>query len=299
MKHTPQDLSSIPGFTFGAKADDRPSIGVFGVEGTGKTELATTMPCTEGVIGVIALDKKCKRTFEMASAKNPSIRYIANTQPFISDKEMVKMSMLGDLESPTDKNKREADIEEAKAVYSKVLERVFDAAGSLAGSNKVESVVTDTTSQLWNWILYASFGRTSKIPPVSRGAANQLMIDYVNLLRSKNTLFIHRASEIWEPDGFDSQGKEKRKPSGRYEPQGFKDMGAYITANLEMTNNNAIKIPAEDHQDFDAKLNKKFRVKVYRSQTNALLEGQWLDDYGVCGRGINWDMLTAVLGMEG
>ena len=52
----------IPGCTTSITADDKPAVGVFGAESVGKTRFAATAPQP---IGLIPLDKKSKRTFEL------------------------------------------------------------------------------------------------------------------------------------------------------------------------------------------------------------------------------------------
>ncbi len=257
-------------------ADDKPAIGVYGIEGTGKTRFAATAP---GPIGLIALDKKSKRTFTDIAMKLGTT-VISNAKPIMSDAEAIKIAMTNG-----DDPKGLAEIKQA---YTKVVQDVLDLGLAYARHIEIRTIVVDTCSQFFDWILFSHFGRRNQIPPVSRAAPNQDMIDFVNALRSKNLVLIHRSKEIWKPTGAtDGQGKPIREPSGKYEADGFKNIGGFLTANLELTSKRA------KQEDLDA----KFRVKVVTSQMNVLYEGQDLHEYGVSGADITWDNITTLLGL--
>lgn len=279
---------NIAGFSYQPIPDDKPSVGGFGLEGTGKTRFGCTMPHKDGVIGLLAIDKKSKRTFQQM-AEQMDVPYVANTKPFISDNDLMRMAILS--QDDTDDSEKKQD--KVKAFYKGVVDSVFEAGGKLASSSSVESTVVDTGSQLFQWILFKHFGRTTKIPPIGRGPINQDMIDFVNMMRTKNSYFIHRASELWKDTGRkDKQGNAIKEPSGRYEPDGFRGIGAHLTVNLEFVNK---AVGAVDRQNGDA-LGKKFRVKVHKCQTNALLEGMDLVEYGLSGEEITWENLMTVIG---
>ena len=261
---------TIPGFSSDLTPDDRPCLSVFAQEGCGKTRLAATMP---DPIGLLALDKKSKRTME-AVANEFGKRVIANSKPFISDKEAISMAM-------------EDDVEKVKKLYAAVYGRILEDGMKLADHADIASIVVDTNSQLFEYILFSHFGRRTQIKPTSRGAANQDMIDFVNALRSKNVLLIHRAKEVWKSTGkTDRSGEAIKEPSGKFESDGFKNIGGFCTATLELTNNKKA-----------TSLESKFRVKVQTCQTNSMLEGQDLQDYGVSGEEITWPNLMTALGI--
>jgi len=138
-------------------------------------------------------------------------------------------------------------------------------------------------------ILFSHFGRRNQIKPTSRGAPNQDMIDFVNALRCKNLVLIHRAKEIWKATGqVDKEGQPIKEPSGKYEQDSFKHIGGFLTANIELTSR---RTKSED-------LESKFRAKVVTSQSNVLLEGQDLHDYGISGENITWSNIMTILGLE-
>ncbi len=269
-------MITIPGCTAKLIPDDKPAIGVFGLEGTGKTRFAATAP---GPIGLIALDKKSKRTFQEIASKR-GVEVISNEKPFISDKDAIEMAI-----TSGDDPKGLAKI---KATYTSALTAIFDMTMAFAAHKEVQTVVVDTTSQLFEMILFSHFGRRNQIQPTSRGAANQDMIDFVNALRCKNLVLIHRSKEIWKPTGaLDRQGQQIKEPSGKFEQEGFKHIGGFLTANLELTSK---KMKTDD-------LSVKFHAKVITSQSACLMEGQDLDEYGINGEDITWDNVVTVLGL--
>lgn len=269
-------MISIPGTTSILMPDDKPAIGVYGVEGTGKTRFAATAP---GPIGLLALDKKSKRTFlEIATARETLV--ISNDKPLMTDAQAIKMAMTNG-DDPR-------GLAEIKQAYEAVVQAVFDLGMAYAKHPEIKTIVVDTNSQFFDWILFSHFGRRNQIPPISRGAANQDMIDFVNALRSKNLVLIHRSKEIWKPTGAtDGGGKPIREPSGKYEADGFKNIGAFLTASLELTSKR-VKVES---------LDTKFRAKVVTSQMNVLMEGQDLHEYGVSGDDITWNNVCTLLGL--
>lgn len=285
----------IEGFSYQPLPDDKPSVGGFGKESTGKTRFGCTMPHEDGVIGLIAIDKKSKRTFSQM-AQEMDVPYIARDTPYLTDKEARDIVMWAEDDNAEvgDKKAQEktaARQKKVKGFFKGLVDRVYEDAYRLAESGQVESIVIDTTSQLFQWILFKHFGRTTQIPPMSRSAPNQDMIDFVNMLRAKNTYFIHRANEVWKKTGkLDKMGNPIKEPSGKFEPDGYKGIGAHLTVNLEFRNRPSLA------QDLD----EKFHVKVHTCQTNALLEGLDLaDDYGIKGEEITWANLMAVIGYQG
>lgn len=270
-------MISIPGCTTDLTPDDKPALSIFGVESSGKTRFAATMP---GPIGLIQLDKKSKRTFEeIAGALGTEV--IVNAKPLMTDKDAIKMAM-----TSGDDPKGLAEI---KQMYTGIVERIFDLGMKYAAHPDIRSIVVDTNSQLFEWLLYSHFGRRNQIPPVSRGAVNQDQIDFVNALRGKNLVLIHRSKEIWKATGaMDRDGKPIKEPSGKFESDGFKGMGGFVTATLELTSK---RVKTES-------LDSKFRLKVISSQTNVLMEGQDLHEYGISGESITWPNVCTLLGLQ-
>lgn len=260
----------IDGFTSDLSPDDKPCITVHGLDNSGKTRLAISAP---DPIGVLALDKNSKRTVEKeAELLNKVV--IVNSTPFLSDKEAIKLALV-------------EDPNEVKKAYTEVYKRTLDSGMRLADHNDIRTVVIDTGSQLFDYVLFAHFGRRTQIPPTSRAAANQDMIDFMNALRSKNVVIIHRSKEIWKSTGAtDKQGNPIKEPSGKFELEGFKNVGYFCTAAFELINKKTAKT-----------LEEKFRVKVITCKTNSMLEGQDLHEYGVSGADISWDNIMTAIGV--
>lgn len=269
-------MISIPGATILLTHDDKPAIGCYGTEGSGKTHFAATAP---GPIGLLALDKKSKRTFiEVAGKLGTEV--ISNEKPFLSDKDAITMAVTNG-ETPQ-------GLKLIKDTYTAAVTAIFDMAMAYAAHPQIKTVVLDTASQFFDYVLFSHFGRRNQITPTSRGAANQDMIDLINGLRSTNLVLIHRSKEIWKPTGqYDKQGGAIKEPSGKFEQEGYKHVGGFLTANLELTSK---RQPTDD-------LKAKFKARVVTSQSNVLMEGQDLADYGISGEDITWVNVLTVLGL--
>lgn len=267
----------IPGTTMSLSPDDKPALGVFGLEGTGKSRLAATAP---GPLGLLSLDKKSKRTFQEIAGKLGTV-VVSNDKPLMSDKDAISMAL-------TDGDGDPKALAKIKSTYTDVVHRVFDLGMAYAAHSDIQTIVVDTCSQLFDFILFSHFGRRNQITPTSRGAANQDLIDFINATRSKNLVLIHRSKEIWKATGqYDKQGNAIKEPSGKFEQEGYKHVGGFLTANLELTSK---RIKTDD-------LSAKFRVKVVTSQSNCLMEGQDLHEYGISGAEITWNNITTILGL--
>jgi hypothetical protein len=221
-------LVNIPGCTTKLIPDDKPALSLYGLEGTGKTRLAATAPKP---IGLLPLDEKSKRTFIRIGEE---MGYddgwvITPTEPFIPDSSLRTLAMS---ENTNDVTK----------TYKDAISRAYDVAGAFVANPDIRTIVMDTCSQFFDWILFSHFGRRTQIKPTTRGAANQDMIDFVNMCRTKNLVLIHRAKEIWKDTGkLDGQGESIQKPSGKFEADGFRNIGGFVTAQLEMTNNTSAR----------------------------------------------------------
>lgn len=270
----------IEGFTTDCSPTDKPALCIFGDENVGKTHLACSLPCDDGAIGYMALDKNAKRTIEAYKELHPELHILINKDPLLSHQEAIKLAML-DSAIP-------AELDKIKAAYTAVLRRTFEFGMALAAHPDVESIAVDTTSQLKDWINFAHFGRKNQIKPTSRGAANQDMIDFINALSAKNVVLIHRAAEIWKDTGAtDKEGNKIQAPSGKFKPDGFAKIGGFVTAVIELT---AKRTKLDD-------LAMKYRAKVVTCKGNTLLEGQDLHESGVSGENITWENIMTAIGL--
>lgn len=261
----------IAGFTSDLTPDDKPTISIFGPEGSGKTRFAATAP---GPIGLLPLDKKSKRTFETIS-KELGVQVLSPKEDFISAKDAIKLAQT-------------EDAAWVKQYYTDIYNNILAKGVALAEHPQIKTIVIDTATQLWDWLLFAHFGRKNQIETFMRGAVNQDMIDLINALKSKNLILIHRASEEWKDTGeVDKQGKKKQAPSGKFKAEGFSKVGYYSTVTLELINKKKATTPDE-----------KFQCKIITCQTNSLLEGQDMAEYSLVGEEITFDNLMTVIGME-
>lgn len=259
------------------RPNDKPSFNIYGAESSGKTRFAATSP---GPIALLQLDKKSRRTFhEITSELGTDV--IVNEKPFMSDKDAIAMALAdGDSDPKV--------LALIKTTYTDVVKRVLETAMMYAGHPDIQTVVIDTCSQLFEWILMSYFGRRNQISPISRSGPNQDLIDLINALRSRNLVLIHRAREIWKSTGqYDKQGNAIKEPSGKFESDGYRHVGGFVTATIELTNK---RIKTDD-------LSAKFRAKIITSQSNCLMEGQDLHDYGISGEEITWNNIITILGL--
>ncbi len=272
MKQTIQ----IEGFTADLTPDDKPAINVYGSEGSGKTRFAATAP---DPIGLLALDKKSKRTFQKI-AKSLGKQVVVNKEDYISGQDAIKLAML-DTDIPVQRK-------EIKEFYGKLYKKVMDTGLALAAHPGIETIVIDTATQLWEWIMFSHFGRRNQVESFMRGAPNQDMVDLINALKCKNLILVNRASEEWKDTGqVDEKGNKKQAPSGKFKSDGFNKTGFYTTITMELTNVGKSKDPDD-----------KFKAKLVRCQPNSLLEGQDLGEYSLVGEAITWDNLMTIVGVE-
>ena len=281
MKET---VTVIPGFTRDTKPDDRPAVCVFGEENTGKTRFICTAPHEEGLLGVLALDKNCKRSIEEWKRGDSHGRnIIVNDKPFMTDKDALKLAVKD--------CKVAEDLKLILKTYGDMYQRILEAAVRLADDPNVESIGLDNGSLLFDMILFSHFGRRNQIESFQRGAPNQDMIDFINAMRFKNFVLVCRASEIWKDTGeTDSQGRKKQSPTGVLKPDGFGKLGYFMTAVCELT--------ARRKMPKDGRLDEKYRVVVKTAKGNTLLEGWDLHEYGVSGENITWENLLTALGIS-
>lgn len=269
---------AIEGFTHRTEPTDRPTIIPFGIHGTGKTHFGATAP---DPIGWIPLDRKSKRTFDALKKELKKEMLAPTEKDYIKPKDAIRLSML-DSEKPD-------ELRQIKRTYSDACKRVQDDAMKLADHPDIQTIVVDSNSQLWDWILFSHFGRRNQIESFQRGAPNQDMVDFVNALKHKNLILIQRAAEIWKDTGeTDKQGRKKQGPSGKFKAEGCSKMGYLITCEFELIS----KPKATTLED-------KFKMRIKECQNNPLLEGVLMDEYGLMGDGISWDnLMTAIQWVE-
>ena len=282
----------IQGFTEDVIADAKPALCIFGDESTGTTRFGTTAPHDDGYIGWLALDRNSKQIVEeqkaRAEAEGDELPIIVNKEPLVAHKEAMRIALI---DNP----------EETKKIYTEVFKRATDLLMKLCDNPNIESIVIDRASQIYDYILFAHFGRRNQIDSKLRAPADQDMIDLINALSFKNLVLIHKASEIWKDTGqTDKMGRAIQAPIGKFKPDGFNKVGRFVTAVIELTAKMTGLIGnINDPVVREKLLKEKYRAKVVTCKGNTLLEGRDLGDLGVCGEGITWERVLTVLGVNG
>lgn len=277
----------ISGFTQNVISDVKPAVVAYGEDNTGTSRFGTTLPCSNGILGWLAIDGNSKMTVEeqkeLRRRTTSPLNVLVNEKPFISHKDSIAIAL-------------NADTNKVKEIYTEVFKRVTEHAMKLADHADVESIVLDRSSQIFDIILFSHFGRRNQIESFQRGAPNQDMIDLINALRcNKNLGLICKASEVWKDTGeVDKNGKKKQAPTGKYKPDGFGQIGRFVTAVIELTAERK-KLTGEDEDDI---LNKKYKCRIVTCKGATLLEGSELSSEGVCGRAITWQNLMNVIGAD-
>jgi hypothetical protein len=258
---------------------------VYGVENTGTTRFGCTVPCADGAIGWLAIDKNSKVTLDKYR-EELGLPIVVNQEPIISYKQSIQLATL-------------EDVQKVIAIYTEVMKRTIERLVMLAESPGIESVVIDRASQLYDMIMFSHFGRKNQIESYQRGAPNQDMIDIINALSNKNLVLVHKAADIWKDTGeVDKQGRKKQAPTGKMKPDGFNQVGRFVTAVVELTSKSGKCMGESDGE----MLADKYRLKVVSCKGNVLLEGQDIgheDLGGVCGEAIGWYQLLAAIGVGG
>lgn len=283
----------VPGFTADTTPDDKPMLGVFGPENVGKSRLACTAPCDNGLLAVVALDKNAKRGIDLYKQEQPdkANRIIVNSEPMIKPADWIKLALW---DSAVD-----TELKLIKDTYTSAVKKVFEQVSRLMANRDIESIAIDDCSQLFDWILFSHFGRRNQIESYQRGAPNQDMIDFITALGSKNAVLIHRGAEIWADTGeVDRKGQKKQAPTGKLKPEGFGKLGKFMTAVVELTVERR-KLVTHGRTE-EQVLKEKYRCRVQSCKGNTMLEGCDIGDDslgGVAGREITWDGIMAAIGV--
>src|SRR5262245_12225670 len=205
----------IKGFTTNIKStvDLSLVIGLYGMQGSGKTRFCATAP---DPIGVVPLDRKSRYTMAKTMEELGKV-VVMPEKDYIRHENPLAIAAM-----PPEK---------AMTYYKEHVRAVMDAAFKLNGHPDIRTVVIDTGTQLWEDILFKNYGRNQRIMPRDRGSANQDMIDFLNAMSGKHLIITHKASEIWSGDG------DSGKPTGQYRASGFGHLGYHSTVVMEMKKN--------------------------------------------------------------
>lgn len=168
-----------------------------GMPRTGKTRFAATAP---DPIGVIALERNTRYTMAK-HAQETGKKILAPEKDFIRPWKDLSGGLQGNSDLSSDA---------AIKLYRKHLDSLTEEYLRMLDDKAIRTVVIDTGTQLWEDILFAHFGKSQQIKPISRGLPNQEMKNLLNACQ-KNIIVIHKSKEKWVDD----------KPTGKFERSGY------------------------------------------------------------------------------
>lgn len=224
------------------------TVASFGVRGTGKTRFAASYP---EPIGIIPLDRKTRYTLAKEISQTGK-KVIIPKEDFIRVSDPMGLAARKN-DCDSKKQMKYGDPKPdccAKHYYRWHANRVKEAAFTMVNMpiSQCRSIVIDTGTQLAKDLLFACYGRDTKIMPRDRGEYNSEMEIFINTCAQKNLLITHKAKEIWKGE----------KPTGQFERRGWADIGYHCDCEI---------------QHLRDKKTGEFYVDVIVSQTNPALFG--------------------------
>lgn len=256
---------NIPGFSQLISQPDHGCFGIFGGEGSGKTRLcctATQWAADRGKIpGWLVCDRKTRKTIkdyhEEMGLELPAI----NQADFLSPQQAIALAT-------------NTNYDEVKKVYESVITKVLEAVAKLAAVDKIEPIVIDSGTWVWDAIAFSHFGRKQDVG-FSRvwGPPKQDFTDLMDSLNHKLTLITLKAKDEYKND----------KRTNRQTWDGPPHLG-YCTTSV-------IRCNFDAHQQVDYYWD-KFSVDVVESQDNV---GQAGVNGVLTGQAITLESLMAIL----
>lgn len=171
-------------------------IAIFhGAAKTGKTRLACSAP---GPIAYLTNDRS----------------YIGPVKYAISCGKEIRVSKFFWQPPPKHLHKDAAVVQQAIEDTAPLFDRFEQAYAAALHSPKIRSIIIDNGTLVDVMCKVALFGKTQKILPRDRGPYNDRMQRLYSMAHDfdKNVVWIHRTKETWRQD----------KPTGEFEPEGFK-----------------------------------------------------------------------------
>lgn len=264
------------GFSRDFSGREAPAIGIFGAESTGKTRLCATAveyAAEHGEIpGFLVCDRKTRKTVrEVCEELGVELPYI-NSKDFIAQDKALEIAQLD----------RESDADNAKIqkIYQGVYKTLVTAAVELGRDPKINPIIFETGTQVWDWISFAHFGRKQGVGK-SRvwGPPKQDWTDLMDGLSHKTLLLT-----FWERDAF--KGEDRLNFT---KPDGPPHLGYTATSLVRLTCDQKKKL-SKDETYID-----RFGCDIYESQDNVGLAGV---DGVLSGTGITYANLMALLRPE-
>lgn len=213
---------TIKGFTTDFSGREAIACGVFGGEGAGKTRFGAT--ATEWAMkrnttpAWLVMDRKTRLTVRRVHEENSWPLPYINKEDIIAPKSALEIARLD----------REIDAEKIKKVYNDAYKRVLDIVGPLVESPKVNPIVIETGTALYDMISFSHFGTKQGVGRDRVwGPPKQDWTDLMDLLSSKNLII-----SFWEKDEFKGDAR-----TGRTKPDGPNHLGYTITSLIRLNHN--------------------------------------------------------------
>lgn len=241
--------SMKPGSTFKSKesspitiaeyTDDyqeRIVIAPYGKNGSGKSRLGAT---GRGDIAAVFLDRKAKQTI-VATCKEFGKRLYTPNIDLVRAVNPMQAATL----APYCKTKEGGVDERQMAVVTHAMDifkpqpmccaihhyrwhvnRVKYTLQQMAQIQSVNTIIIDSSTILWDDILFANHGRTSRINPIDRASDNREMQEVLSMCYGKDLVLTMREGDTWK----------NNKPTGEVEYKGYGHMGYEVGAILHLT----------------------------------------------------------------
>ena len=225
----------IDGFTTDIQPNDALAIAVFGMEGSGKSRFLATAP---DPIGVIPLERKSRRTISQV-AREFDRTVLMPEEDMVRVSNPMKVAMMDD--------------PELIKYYRAHVDKVKRAAYTLYAHPDVRTIGIDSATQLWEDMMFANYGRLTRVLQRDRGLINQEFTQFVNNLSGKNLILLHHSKEIYKND----------KGTGKYAPAGYPRIGHLVNCTMELVND-----PSKGEGD-----DERFVANIVMCQSNPAIQG--------------------------
>jgi hypothetical protein len=238
-------------------------MGIFGAEGTGKTQFPLTGP---DLVAVVPLERKSYFTIEkyeretgkrILRPKDPEVLIVNPRKANIMEAQFKG--------ARTEKDKETLNLAVRK-YYRDCVERIKDVTYALLEHGEVRLLAIDTFGQMCSLIDSALYGFVDKFIKVEgqlykdRREFNQEIIDFLNSLSvyRKHVILTHKAKDEYAKTG----------PTGRLTWEGFKFLGNHTNVLVEFEANKKWNPDSENEER-----RWHWQVNIRKCQANPLLEG--------------------------
>lgn len=232
-------MTSIPGFKLADGVQQpRMIIAVDGLDKSGKTNFAFTAP---GPIAYMPFDVGAEGVIE---------KFQAQKQIYVP-----KESYETRFENGKARAEAGAEFARFRTDYSNVL-------------RATRSTVVDTSSEVWELLRLARFGKLTQVKPHHYTEVNQEFRDLVREAfdSTSNLILLHKVKAVWK-DGPTAESRATK--TGEIERSGFSETGYLVQINVL-----CYRLEAEERAEGDL----GFRMKIVNCRTNAELQGMVLEN---------------------